>query len=196
MEIPAFVIMSGPPAAGKTTHARPLAAALGYPLFAMDPIKEGLADAIGREALAIADALSAASVHHLLAIANEVITSGGDVMVEGFFRSGDFDHLFAPLVQRSRAVLIHLWADDLLLKDRYEQRALAHQRHWIHGDEARIGTLQPKLPEDLRAPLDLGVPRIFVNTSAGFADVDMIRQAVMTALQQPQSGDSYIGDMS
>lgn len=117
-------------------------------------------------------------------------------MIEGFFRAGDFDHLFAPLVQRSRTVLIHLWADDLLLKDRYEQRTLARQRHWIHGDEARIGTLQPKLPDDLRAPLDLGVPRIFVNTSTDVPDITGLQHAVQTALEQSQAVDAYIGDMS
>ena len=187
--------MSGPPAAGKTTNARPLARALGYPLFAMDPIKERLADAIGPDAMAIADDLGRAAVHQLLASAAEVLATGQDVMIEGFFRAGDYDDLFASLVRISRAVIIHLWAEDLLLKDRFEQRALAHRRHWIHGDEGRVGTLLPRLPEDLRTPLDLGVPRIFVNTSVVTTDTAALRQAVELALAGERAVDFHLQEL-
>lgn len=186
--------MSGPPAAGKTTNARPLADALGFPLFALDPIKERMANAIGPDALAIADLLSVAATHQLLANAGEVVDAGGDVMIEGFFRSGEYDHLLLPLVARTRGVLIHLWAEDLLLKDRYERRALNQERHWIHGDEARIGTLTPELPEDMRPALDLGVPRIYVNTSHHVTSIDVLREAVSTAIQSSTAQDINLGD--
>ncbi|MCO5216231.1 MAG: ATP-binding protein [Thermomicrobiales bacterium] len=186
--------MSGPPAAGKTTNARPLADALGLPLFALDPIKERLADVIGPDALAIADTLSVAATQQLLATASEVITAGGDVMIEGFFRSGEFDHLLLPLVTRTQAVLIHLWAEDLLLKDRYERRAVNRERHWIHGDEARIGTLTPELPEDMRPALDLGIPRIYVNTSHAVTSVDDLVAEVKKALRTTTSSDIHLGE--
>lgn len=188
--------MSGPPAAGKTTNARPLADALGFPLFALDPIKERLADAIGPDALAIADTLSVAATKQLLATADEVIAAGGDVMIEGFFRSGEFDHLLLPLIARTRAVLIHLWAEDLLLKDRYERRALNRKRHWIHGDEARIGTLTPELPEDMRPALDLGIPRIYVNTSHYVTGIDLLQTEVRMALQATTRSDTFLGERS
>lgn len=44
-----FVVISGIPGAGKTTLAKPLADALGFPLFAKDVIKEATADAIPAE---------------------------------------------------------------------------------------------------------------------------------------------------
>jgi predicted kinase len=42
-----LVLVSGPPAAGKTTIAAPLAAELGFALLAKDRIKETLHDALG-----------------------------------------------------------------------------------------------------------------------------------------------------
>jgi AAA domain len=43
----ALVLVTGPPASGKTTIARPLACQLGVPLLGKDVIREALFDALG-----------------------------------------------------------------------------------------------------------------------------------------------------
>jgi predicted kinase len=65
-----LVLVSGPPAAGKTTLAVPLAAELGFALLAKDRIKETLHDALGFDAdLAWSRRLGAATMELLWALA-------------------------------------------------------------------------------------------------------------------------------
>ncbi len=178
MPRPLFVIVSGPPAAGKSTSAPLLAHALGMPLFSIDGTKEQLADVIGERALAWADELGDAAMRHVVQVAQELLAARNNVMIEGFMRHGPSEPLLAPLAELADTVLVHMYAADLILKDRYETRAVLPERHWIHGDIAKLGTLLPELPADMAAPLELGIPRIFVDTTAAAVPVAQVAALV------------------
>jgi glucokinase len=64
-----LVLVTGPPASGKTTLAAPLAAALGLPLIGKDLIKEALFDALGTGDRAWSRRLGKASYEVLFAVA-------------------------------------------------------------------------------------------------------------------------------
>src|SRR5262249_8761332 len=66
-----YVVVSGPPASGKTTLARALAAALGLPLIAKDTIKQALMTVLPVPGVATSRTIGRASVAALLAVAAE-----------------------------------------------------------------------------------------------------------------------------
>jgi predicted kinase len=84
-----FVVVSGPPASGKSTLAPALATALDLPLLAKDVVKDALADVLGAPDVARSRELGRAAVHVLLAVAR---TSGRGVL-EGVWH----DYARAPL---------------------------------------------------------------------------------------------------
>lgn len=67
-----YVVVSGPPASGKTTIARGLADELGWPVVAKDTIKSALRSALPVADVDTARRLGRAAVMVLLAVASEI----------------------------------------------------------------------------------------------------------------------------
>ena len=80
-DLPLVVVVTGPPAAGKTTVARELAARLRLPLVAKDTIKEALFDGLGTGDLAWSQRLGEATYLAMLGIAEESVTAGAGLVL-------------------------------------------------------------------------------------------------------------------
>ena len=79
-----FVVVSGPPASGKTTLAREIAPALGLPLIAKDTIKQALMTVLPVPDVETSRVVGTASVAALLAVAAE---TAGAVLESVWHRS-------------------------------------------------------------------------------------------------------------
>lgn len=177
---PVLVIVTGPPASGKTSIVEHLAKSLGLPLFTKDFIKELFADELGEPALALTHELGRASQLQLAAIATEMINSGQGLVVESFFHKGITEPQYATLLEKANAVLVHVTAEENTLVSRYAARMDDPTRHEIHNADGTPDELRKVLSEGLGDPLDLDCPLIVLDTTERSYDegevADMIRE--------------------
>jgi predicted kinase len=112
-----FVVVSGPPASGKTTMSRAIAPVLGLPLIGKDTIKQALMTVLPVPDVAASRVVGRASVAALLAVAAE---SGGAVLESVWHRSYALDELRRLPGQ---VVEVFCRCDPVLAAQRYALRA-------------------------------------------------------------------------
>jgi predicted kinase len=157
------VVVSGPPASGKTTIAVPLARALALPLVAKDTVKEALMDVLGAEDLERSRELGRATFAVIHALARSHLDTGAGLVLEANYSRGASEADLVPLVAGSRAVVVHCWAPPEVLEARYRNRA--PHRHPGHLDLPHLVLGVPWLGPPATEPPDLGVPCLRVDTS-------------------------------
>jgi predicted kinase len=150
-----FVVVSGPPASGKTTLSRAIAPVLGLPLIAKDTIKQALMTVLPVPDVAASRVVGRASVAALLAVAAE---TGGAVLESVWHRSVAVDQL-----QRLPGQVVEVFCriDPVLAAERYALRA--GSRDAGHFDAERVpGELRN---DEVARPVAGGWPVIEVDTA-------------------------------
>jgi predicted kinase len=172
---PIVIVVTGPPAAGKTTIARELAARLRLPLIAKDTIKEALFDGLGTGDLAWSRRLGEGTYLAMLRLAEDSVAAGASLVLEAnFVRGSEFATGLAALP--ARFVQIHCDAPLELLVERYASR----ERHAGHVDGERIEAVQDAVEAWRHEPLDLPGETIPVDTS-GPVDLAGLAEGVVAA---------------
>jgi predicted kinase len=160
LDRPLLIVVTGAPAAGKTTVAWELAARLRLPLIAKDTIKEALFQGLGPGDLAWSRRLGAATFLVMLALAEESIEAGSSLVLEGnFVRGGEIEAKLAALP--ARFVQVHCSAPLDVLLERYGGR----DRHPGHLDVRRIDALREAVETGRHEALDLPGETIRLDTS-------------------------------
>ena len=150
-----FVVVSGPPASGKSTIAPAIAAHLGLPLIAKDTIKETLMSALGAPDVETSKRLGRAAVATVFALATE--SPVGAVLDGNFHRSIAVDAL-AGLPGSVVEVFCRCSRDETA--GRYAARA--GTRHPGHFDEVR--SAEDLWTPETSEPIAGGWPVLEVNT--------------------------------
>lgn len=147
---PAFVIVSGPPASGKSTLAPEVAAALELPLIAKDTIKDAIMSVLGVSDVEDSRQAGRASVAVMLALASE--SPIGAVVESNFYRSiarNELEKLPGQVVE-----LFCRCTADVAWK-RYRRRAdTRHAGHFDH-DRTRDELWNDEVAEPVAGPWPL-----------------------------------------
>lgn len=133
---PLLLIVSGPPASGKTTLGRRLASDLNLPFFNKDGFKERLFDRLGCDDRERSRQFGLAS-YDLLYYAIEVCLTAGQSVAAESNLSGQI--AAAEILQLRQSytfepVQVMCWAPERVLRDRFRQRDADGERHPGHVD--------------------------------------------------------------
>ena len=169
----AFVVVSGPPASGKTTLARALGLALGLPVIAKDTIKEALMTVLPVPDVPASRLVGRASVAALLAVAAE---SGGAVLESVWHRSYALDDL-----RRLPGEVVEVFCrcDRQVAAERYARRASS--RAAGHFDAERV--IDDLWNDEVARPVGGGWPVLQIDTGT---PVDL--EPLVTAILAARSG--------
>jgi predicted kinase len=165
-----FVVVSGPPASGKTTLARAIAPALSLPLIAKDTIKQAVMTVLPVPDIQTSRIVGAASVAALLAVAAE---TGGAVLESVWHRSravGNLHLLPANIVE------VFCRCDQQIAARRYALRAGTRAADHLAAERA----IEELWNDEVAQPVAGGWPVIEVSTNSP-VDVRPLTVRIRTA---------------
>ena len=166
-----FVVVSGPPASGKTTLSGVIAPILGLPLIAKDTIKQALMTVLPVPDVAASRVVGRASVAALLAVAAE--SPGGAVLESVWHRSYALDELRRLPGQ---VVEVFCRCEPVLAAERYAVRA--GSRGAGHFDAERVTA--ELWNDEVARPVAGGWPVIEIDTAVP-VDVEALTAAIRAA---------------
>jgi predicted kinase len=177
---PHVVVISGPPASGKTTVAEFLAARVGLPLIARDEIKELLLDQLGVGDAAWSRKIGSISYELLYQAVERELRAGRSFIVESNFPTdlGRTRLLGLREMYSYQPLEIHCTASRQVLIGRYLARAST--RHPGHNDTDRIGEVETAVDSGRHPQLRLDENVIALDTT----DLDVLNlDAVLVAVR-------------
>jgi predicted kinase len=181
---PTVVIVTGPPASGKTTLARELARGLRLPLLSKDLFKETLFDELGWSDREWSRRLGVASMALLFRSAGALLEAGQSLLLESnFYAATDT----GPLLELAdaygcRYIQVVCSASAASLEQRYRQRSETGERHPGHTQSESLEETISRLLTGRWDALDLPGPVIAVDTDAE-VDVNTIASGIRRGME-------------
>jgi predicted kinase len=161
--VPTLVVVSGPPAAGKTTLAHRLAAAVGCPAICRDEIKEGMVHAAPRFQAGPGDELSRRTLPAFFGVLELLLRAGVTTIAEAAFQDRLWRPGLEPLRDLARLRIVHCTVDaEVALRRGIERRGENPVRR-AHADFA-----PPAVPHDAFDRVSVAAPWIEVDTTDGY----------------------------
>lgn len=164
---PTIIIITGRPAAGKSTLAKWLSQELQISVVSKDRIREELFERLRWKDREWAQLLGKASVDMMFYFARAELEVGHSIIMDNTFNPVLSVSRFNNLKNQYRADSIQIIcnADNETLFERFKARYESGNRHPGHGDETVLNGLWEFLTSDYLPQLDIGGSVIEVDTT-------------------------------
>ncbi len=196
-----LIIIAGMPASGKSTYAKKLSRAVGYPIVEKDNIKEELFDTLGFKCYAEKRQLDVAATAVLLRVADDMLSCGQSLIMVNNFRDDAKEALEKLILKYDcRCVIVFFGGDNDVFFRRYVERDNAHARHRGHALQEHYppwpgDNLEYEMTrEEFRQKFEmLGMDKLQVKggqrtivdaTDPAQIDVNELNDAIMNALKK------------
>lgn len=182
-----LIIVTGAPAAGKTTVGRRIAEAFCLPFISKDGIKETLFDSLGWKDREWSKKLGAASMELLFHLVEVLLQAGRPCVVEANFYPEFHTSRFLVLKQEFgfEPFQVVCRANTEVLAERYKQRAISGERHSGHVDRVLVEEFDFETLPDRFHALEIGGQVVQVDTTHFEAiDYEDLFQAIAYAREK------------
>ncbi|WP_371589129.1 AAA family ATPase [Streptomyces virginiae] len=166
---PTLVVVSGPPATGKSTLARVLGAEMGCPTIIRDEIKQGMVMNVSDHRPDGDDPLNLPAWTTFFDTITVLLQGGVTLVAEAAFQDRLWRPGLEPLTAMADIRVLRCATPASTIVDRITERAHTDSHRVAHGDAALLadmeaGTYDP----DQFVPISLDVPTLVVDTSDGY----------------------------
>ncbi len=190
MNTPLVIIVTGPPATGKTTVGRQIADTLHLPFINKDGIKELLFDTLGWSDVEWSKRLGVASYAILYHLIEAELRAGASFVAESNFHPTYDNEKFAALRAKYDFIVYQVLcsADGDVLYERFAARSASGERHPGHQDDLRRDEFAEILRRGHHDPLDIGGETYELDmTDLGAVNTDGLIAAIRDAQRSSES---------
>ena len=167
---PVLVLVTGPPAAGKTTLAHVLGRELSLPVVSKDEIKAGLVRSGGGSGAEIGSPVGQQAWALFLETMERFVAAGVSLVAEQAFERPRSTATLGPFVARASTRIVHLSTPSAVCEQRFRARAVAHAgRRVAHPDTQLLELIERgDLDWSMWEAPDVDAPVLRVDTTNGY----------------------------
>ncbi|MBV9845238.1 MAG: AAA family ATPase [Kutzneria sp.] len=166
--LPTLVVVSGPPATGKTTLAHAIAQAVGCPAICRDEIKEGMAHATPGFVGAPGDQLTVRTLPTFFGVLELLLRAGVTTVAEAAFQDRLWRTGLAPLRSIARIRIVHCAVDAGVALQRMRRRCQENPLRRAHADPVLGDAAAHALSHNTFHRVRMDAPWIQVDTTDGY----------------------------
>jgi predicted kinase len=165
---PTLVVVSGPPASGKTTLAHTLAPSIPCPAICRDEIKEGMVHAAGAGfEPAAGDPLTMRTLDVFFDVVGLLVDAEVSLVAEAAFQDRLWRHGLEPLLERVRLRIVHCEVDTAVAWRRASRRVAGRGAHAVGAHVHELEAWTEHYASFERISID--APTLSVDTTEGYA---------------------------